>query len=83
MVRLQNEVYGDYTESKETGMEIVHGEIRTLSEQISDLKAGMALAKKQLKNERYETARKLKTLRASTDMIAAATGLTPEEIKRL
>jgi len=28
-------------------MEIVNGEIRTLSEQISDLKAGMALVKKQ------------------------------------
>jgi hypothetical protein len=94
MVRLQNEVYGEYTEIKETGMEIVNGEIRTLSEQISDLKAGLALVKKQakrqvssvkkqLENERYNTARRLKTLRVSTDKIAAATGLTPEEIQRL
>jgi hypothetical protein len=68
-------------------MEIVNGEIRTLSEQISDLKAGMALvkkqAKRQLKNERYSTARKFKTLGVSTNKIAAATGLTPEEIQRL
>jgi hypothetical protein len=128
MVRLQNEVYEDYTEIKETGMEIVNGELltfreqweiektgelltfreqwesaknnelMTLSEQISDLKAGMALVKKQakkqiqkqvsfaqkqLENERYNTARKFKALGDSTDMIAAAIGITPEEIQRL
>jgi hypothetical protein len=85
-------------EATKAGMEIVNGEIRTLSEQISDLKAGMVLVKRQakkqvssvkrqleskLKNERYSTAKKLKTLGDPTDKIAAVTGLTPEEIQRL
>jgi archaellum component FlaC len=90
MARLQNKVYQDYTEIKETNMEIVNGEIRTLSEQISDLKAGLALSKRQtssvkkrLKNERYNTAQTLKTLGVSRDKIAAATGLSPREIDAL
>jgi uncharacterized protein Yka (UPF0111/DUF47 family) len=83
MARLQDEVYQDYTELKETNMEIVNGEIRTLSEQISDLKAGLVLAKRQLENERYNMARKFKTLGVSSNKIAAATGLSPEEIRGL
>jgi hypothetical protein len=114
MSRLQNDIYKDYTEIKETNMEIVNGEIvtvreqwekqwetaknkeivtvreqletaknnefRALNEQISDLKAGLALLEKQSLSG---TARKLKTMRVSVDKIAAATGLSPEEIRRL
>jgi hypothetical protein len=80
MTRLQNEVYSEYTEIEETTMEIVNGEIRTLSEQISDLKAGLALAKKQTLNT---TARKLKAMGDPVDKIAAVTGLSPEEIRKL
>jgi hypothetical protein len=70
MGRLQNEVYQEYTEVEETAMvivngeiltireqnEIMNGEIRTLSEQISDLKAGLALAKKKAKKQTLDTA---------------------------
>jgi hypothetical protein len=106
MTRLQKEVYSEYTEIKETTMEIVNGEIVTLSEQwkaaknneivtlseqweaaknnefrvlneqISDLKAGLD---KQIHN----TARKLKAMGDPIEKIAAATGLSPEEIRRL
>jgi hypothetical protein len=118
MARLQNEIYSEYTEIKETTMEIVNGEIvtvreqwekqwetaknneivtvreqwekqwetaknnefRALNEQISDLKAGLALAEKQSLSG---TARKFKAIGVSVDKIAAATGLIPEEIRRL
>jgi archaellum component FlaC len=106
MARLQKEVYNEYTEIEETTMEIVNGEIitireqweiaknnefQTLSEQISDLKAGLALAKKQAKKQALaavekrtlDTARNLKAIKVSADKIAAATGLTPEEIRKL
>jgi hypothetical protein len=98
MARLQNDMYQEYTEIKETSMEIVNGEIITLSEQwekqlkqwetaksnefralneqISDLKAG-------LDRQMHDTARKLKAMGDPVDTIAAATGLSPEEIRRL
>jgi hypothetical protein len=106
MTRLQNEVYSEYTEIEETTMEIVNGEIitigeqweiaknnefRALNEQISDLKAGIALAKKQAKKQALaaekqtfnNTARKLKAMGDPVDKIAAVTGLSPEEIRKL
>jgi hypothetical protein len=83
MARLQKEVYSEYTENEETTMEIVNGEIRTLSEQISDLKAGLALAKRQAKKQTLNTARNFKAVGVSVDKIAAATGLAPEEIRKL
>jgi hypothetical protein len=94
MTRLQNEIYRGYTEIKETSMEIVNGEIitigeqwemarnnevRALNEQINNLKAGLALADKQM----YGTARKLKAMGDPVNKIAAATGLSPEEIRKL
>jgi hypothetical protein len=113
MLRLQNEIYKDYTEIKETNMDIVNGEIvtvreqweqqwakerekerkerkqqetakkkevRALNKQISDLKAGLALVEKQSLSG---TAQKLKAIGVSVAQIAAATGLSPEEIRGL
>jgi hypothetical protein len=80
MARLQKEIYSGYTEIEETTMEIVNGEIRTLSEQISDLTAGIALAKKQAKKQALAAekrvlnmARNFKAMGDSIDKIAAAT----------
>jgi hypothetical protein len=87
----QNLAIKEYTEIKETSMEIVNGELVTigeqweiaknnefqaLNEQISDLKAG-------LDRQMHDTARKLKAMGDPVDKIAAATGLSPEEIQQL
>jgi predicted transposase/invertase (TIGR01784 family) len=80
MERLYNEVYRDYTEFKETNMEltVVNGMLLTYSEE-AELR-GIALG--EIKGK-IETARNMKAHNRPISQIVEDTGLTPEEIAAL